>query len=115
MKNKDLKAVTRKLEFENDIFNPDLSKVAGGNFAWEEYIYISPTLQNKRFGLDQEERILKEVIDTLDKKEVDLESIYLASAYFNPPYAIWDSLSRLKAEKYEFVTATKEVSKIDVG
>lgn len=52
---------------------------------------------------------LRELIDNLEKKEVELENVYMASAYFNPPYAIWDKLSKLKSEKFEFITATKEV------
>lgn len=72
-------------------------------------MYIAPTLQNKKFGVVQEENCLRDLLDSLDKKQASLSSVYMASAYFNPPYTVWDNLSRLNADKFEFVTATKEV------
>lgn len=109
LKLKDIKAVFKKLEFEKDIFEPNLSQVSGGNLLLREFIYISPTFQNKRFGVAQEEACLRDLIDNLGKKKAELDSVYMASAYFNPPYAIWDALSLLNSDKFEFITATKEV------
>ena len=54
---------------------------------------------------------MRELLDNLEKKNAKLDNLYLASAYFNPPYAIWDQLSRLNVETFNFVTATKEVIK----
>lgn len=74
-----------------------------------EYVYIAPMFQHKHFKIEQEENFIHELLIYFDKSNTKLEQIYFASAYFNPPYSIWDQLTRLNCENFEFVTATKEV------
>lgn len=110
MMNEDLPSVVKHLQFDEDIFEPDLDKVSGGTVVLTlEYIYVAPMLQNKSFGVEQEENFIQELLEYFDKSEIELEQVYFASAYFNPPFAIWDKLTRINSKKFEFVTATKEV------
>lgn len=111
-KNKNLPQVTKQLVFDEDVFEPDLSQVSGGKIVSREYIYLAPMLQNKSLGIVQEEMFLQELLEYLQKSQVPLLSVYFASAYFNPPFSVWDNLVSLNAKKFQFVTATKEVSVI---
>ena len=108
-RNKNLPQVTKELVFEEDVFEPDLSQVSGGSLNSREYIYLAPMLQNKQLGVVQEEMFLQELLEYLKKSKIQLSSLYFASAYFNPPFYVWDSLTSLNSKEFKFVTATKEV------
>ena len=96
----------RHLSFEKDIFNPDLSSIEGG------YFYVMPMSQNKKCGMQQEEDFFDEMFLKLAGKQAnaEIEEIYFASAYFNPPYKFFDGLLRMKAKSYKFVTAANEAN-----
>ena len=67
-----------------------------------------PLLQNKKFGVTQEEDFIRDLLTSVEEK-AKFEEIYFATAYFNPPYAFFDPLVNQTTDKLTLVTSGKEV------
>ena len=101
LKIKNLGTLVNGLRFESRMFS-SVGQCRG------EYVYFLPMLQNKAVGIQQENLFLQALLDHFAAGQ-PIDRVFVSSAYFNFPHYIFDPLIRLRAKKFDFVTASLEV------
>jgi phosphatidylserine/phosphatidylglycerophosphate/cardiolipin synthase-like enzyme len=79
-----------------------------------------PMSQNALLGVKQEENFIQELLlyfekmnrsdATISNNDCKVKEVFFATAYFNPSLSIYDAIFRVKAEKYSFLTSSKEAN-----